>query len=124
MNAVFNQSVQSLIEDVQTPQAKGGNMPVDTGFLRNSGHAALNSIPSGESKQPKGYQNTDYDIEAELVVVNNAKLGDRVVFGWTALYAPFMEAKYAFMRLAAQNWDKTVKRNAQKLEQRFKQNAN
>jgi hypothetical protein len=42
------------------------------------------------------------------VIINRLEPVDRFVFGWTAVYARAMEAKYGFMRLGAQNWPKIV----------------
>lgn len=36
MVAVRNEAAQRLVEEMQTPVGEGGNMPVDTGFLRAS----------------------------------------------------------------------------------------
>lgn len=119
MLTVFRESAQDLIEESQVPRRKGGNMPVRFGFLRNSGQAALNNTPSGESVRPKNYTaGDDWDPNESLIIVNRAKIGDRIVFGWTANYAIYMEARYGFLRLAAQNWPAIVKRNAERLRQR------
>lgn len=110
LQAVFAASCQELTKQVQTSRAKGGNMPVDTGYLINSGHAAINQIPSGTSQPGQAY-----DFGPSLLVVNSLKVGDRYVFGWTAKYARFMEAKYAFVRLARMDWKQIVKRTAIKV---------
>lgn len=109
MTAVTREACQSLAEEAQTPRAKGGNMPVDTGFLRNSGLGAVNKMPSGAS--------SDNNFQATEAAILNLQAGDKFYFGWVANYAEKMESRYAFMRLAAQNWDsivfeavKTVKR--------------
>lgn len=109
--AVFQTAVQDLIGDAQTPRAKGGNMPVDTSFLRNSGQAALNDIPAGDANPN--------NMTAVPLVISRAQIGDRVVFGWTANYAQYMEARYAFMRLAAQNWAQHVKNANRKVKDSY-----
>lgn len=118
MTAVFRQSAQDLINEAQEPRGSGGNMPVDTGFLRNSGQAQLNTLPSGESMKPDNFAGGTWDAQEAVLIINQAKLGDRIIFGWTANYAPYMEARYGFLRLAAQNWQQTVTKNAKRLEQR------
>ena len=105
MEAVFRTAAQDMIEDAQTPRDKGGRMPVDTRFLRNSGSASINTVPSGG-----GYG-------AVPLVINRAKLGDTLYFGWTANYAKYMEARYAFMRTSAQNWERFVKVASRRIEQ-------
>lgn len=116
MEAVFKQSAQDLVEEVQTPWYKGGNMRVDTGFLMNSGMAQLNSVPAGESDRPEEYANRDYNSAPAFSVINSATLDDQIVFGWVANYAIFVEARFAFARLASQNWNEIVQRNAKRLE--------
>lgn len=120
MTAVFRQSVQDVINEAQEPRGSGGNMPVDTGFLRNSGQAALNNTPSGESVKPDDYAGGTWSADEAALIISRAQLGDRVVFGWVANYAPYMERRYGFLRLAAQNWNQIVQRNAKRLEERVK----
>ena len=112
MEAVIKESVQELAEDVVKPRARGGNMPVDTGFLRNSIAAAVNSVPSGE---PEGFSQADLDLQPTVLVINNVKAGDRLVLGFTANYAKYMEAKYFFVRHSAQNWDRHVGKAVKKV---------
>lgn len=102
--AAFREASQSLIEEAQVPRAKGGKMPVDTGFLRNSGQAAINKVPSGQGA-----------FDAVPLVLIRVQPGDRMVFGWTANYAVYMEARYAFMRSAAMDWQGHVDRAARKV---------
>lgn len=99
-NATLKNACQMLVEEVQRTRGKGGNMPVDTGFLRNSGLAQIGSLPSGSSSPS--------NMTAAVLVINQIQPGDRFYFGWVANYAKYMEARYAFMRLAAQNWDNIV----------------
>lgn len=120
MTAVFRQSAQDLIEEAQTPRGSGGNIPVDTGFLRNSGMASLNTMPSGQSIKPDNYAGGSWSADEASLIISRAQLGDRVIFGYVARYAPFMEARYGWVRLAAQNWNQIVQRNAKRLEQRMK----
>ena len=123
MHTVFQESTQNLINEAQQSIWKGGLMPINVGFLTNSGTAALNSIPSGESKAPEGYNQTVWDPSPVAIVIASADIGDRIVFGWTAEYARRMEygfqgadslgreynqAGYAFMRTAANRWTAIV----------------
>lgn len=119
MELVFQESVQEIGREANEPRAKGGNMPVDTGFLINSLTSAINSVPSGPSVAPEGYRSTDWDATSFILTVNNAKIGDRVVIGYTANYAQYMEARYGFLRLAAQNWPQIVKRVTSRVDQRL-----
>lgn len=120
MTEVYRQSAQETIKEAQTPTAKGGNMRVRTGFLINSGIAELNTIPSGESVPPEGYQNQGWNPQPMILTINKATLQDRIVFGWVANYAIYREAQDAFLRLAVQNWPQTVKRVVKQTEQRMR----
>jgi hypothetical protein len=104
--AIFRESVQRVSHESNTPQAQGGKMPVDTGFLRNSQGASLTGLPA-TGAQP-----------VELVLLTT-KVGDTIWVGWTAEYAKYMEARYAFMRSAAQNWQFIVKRVTEEVKTRF-----
>lgn len=120
MTAAYRESVQDLIEEAQEPRGPGGNMPKDTGFLQNTGDAALNRLPTGPTEAPEGVESFTWDASAALAVIAQAKLGDTVYFGWSASYAIYMEDRYGFVRLAAQNWPQIVNRAARRLEQRVR----
>ena len=117
MEAVFKESAQRTIEEAQTPRAKGGNMRVDTGFLRNSGKASINALPIGETENT-GVMQPDWNDSVASLTINRAKVGDSIYFGWTANYAQARENKDGFVRLAAQNWQKTVNQVARDLKAR------
>ena len=75
MNAVVRGSTQEVAKRAQTPRAKGGRMPVDTGMLRNSFQSSLNgstSLTGGDSY---------------VMVAASMEAGDVAEFGWTAAYA-------------------------------------
>lgn len=112
LEAVAKTAFQDVAESANTPRAKGGNMPVDTGFLINSGQAALNSVPSGPSSTG--------NMSAVPVVINGLRLGDSIFFGWTANYAPIMEARYAYMGMAVQKWPQFVDAAAKEADRRIK----
>ena len=111
LDAVWKTAAQDIAREVQTPRAKGGRMPVDTSFLRNSFAANINAKPSGNG-------NSTYSEGPVSIVINRAKIGDTVVFGWNTNYAVYMEAKYSFVRHAAQNWQQIVIKAAQKVKTR------
>lgn len=101
MDAVFKTAAQELAEKVQEPRAKGGLMPVDTGFLRNSFAGAVNSIPGGSGERA-------FSMQPITAAIMQARMGDRIVFGYGAKYAPHMESRYGFIRSNVQNWDRIV----------------
>lgn len=108
MELVVKQSAQDVGDLAQRPVAKGGNMPVDTGFLRNSLVAGLNGTTSLSGP------------DAYVLAIAGMELGDSVLFGWTANYARYVEygtqgrAGRFFMLNAAQQWQAIVARNAEK----------
>lgn len=109
--AVMRGALRDMVEDMQTPTAKGGRMRVDTGFLRASGRGSLEGFPSGVSDKPAGapvgqytgvYDNwTGDSLNAVLL---NMQLGDTFFWGWVAAYAPVREVYDGFMDTAIQNW--------------------
>lgn len=104
MEAVAKQAIQDMTDDIQRPRAKGGRMPVDTGFLRNSAGAALNSSPDTGNLS---------SLEGALI---RMQIGDTYTFGWGANYARFMNNKYGFLDLPVQDWGKYVYRAIQKVK--------
>lgn len=106
MEAIFKESLQRVVEDANTPRAQGGNMPVDTGFLRNSLLADINAMPSGPSRR-EGDGPIKPSDDVGLVFVR-ATLGDTLYVGWSAVYARRMNIKYGFRDSAAQKWPQVV----------------
>lgn len=105
--AVVRKSISDVIEDAQTPVAKGGKMRVDTGFLRSSGLASLNAPPRGLGR---GDRKGTYTWNGEAInsVLARIKIGDVVYFGWTANYAKYREVFDGFLESAVQKWQNHV----------------
>lgn len=116
MDAVVKQSVQDVVNEANTPIAKGGRMHVDTGFLRASGQMSLTGMPSGPGRgEPNGsYATDDASVITSLANVNIGR--DTIFYGWIANYARFREYKDAFLRSAAQRWQTIVSNNARKVK--------
>ena len=114
MRAVYRDSVEEVAEDANTPVAKGGNMRVATGFLRNSQAFALGGLPSGPTQNESGGPVNSRIGDGPVEILGSWRPGNTVFVGWTAGYARFREAKDGFMRLAAQKWNSIVRRNATK----------
>lgn len=108
--AIFRATAQRVAEIASEPEASGGRMPVDTGFLRNSMAASISGMP-GSASQPLP------------LVLLQAELGSSVFVGWTAAYAMRMEYGFygedslgreylqpgkAFLRGAVQQWTSIV----------------
>ena len=110
--AVLQQATQAVINEANTPTAKGGRMRVDTGFLRNSLKANIGSMPSGASS-PGNWDDSE-------VVLTLIRLQPGQVFyaGWTANYARPREHYDGFLRMATQKWQEQVDAAARQLRQR------
>ena len=114
--AVRNEAAQRIVEEMQTPGpsvaypggGQGGHLPVDSGFMRAS-LIAINgvSLPS-QRMNPGGEQKYTYDDGQTSLVIADAAITDTLTFVYSAAYARKMEEKYAFVRLAAQNWQRVV----------------
>lgn len=128
MLMVMKQSLINTINEMQTPVKKGGKMRVDTGFLRASGQASLNGMPTGPEMKPKDATagqfddgNTEYTKKFPVVeaVIGKMQFGSVLFFGWTARYASYREAYDGFMYSAIQNWQKTVDTVVAEAKRRF-----
>lgn len=108
MERVAKTATLAVIEDAQTPVAKGGNMRVDTGFLRASGQVSLTGIPSGPSRPPDSGSVTDRSDAEAIATIGKAQLGDTIWFGWVAGYARFREVFDGFLGLSIQRWQEHV----------------
>lgn len=104
MLTVAQQATQATVKEAQTPIAQGGRMPVKDGYLRNSMVGALNAIPSGSAT----IAGMTWNGEGVTATILRAKPGDTITIGWTAVYAGVMEARYAYMGMAVQNWQRNV----------------
>lgn len=119
--AVFRESTQRVAQRANVPEARGGRMPVDTGFLRNSVAASTGGMPAAGAQPPE-------------VVLLTVKVGDTVWVGWTAAYAMRMEygfegadslgraysqAGKGFLRTQVQAWDGIVADVVAEVRRRF-----
>ncbi len=114
MVAIRNESAQRVIEIMQTPVAKGGNMPVDTGFLRASLHGFTGNTAPALRDNPGGEARYNFDAGDIILLLARTPLSEPVTVAYTANYAIHQEygAKgregKAFVRLAAQQWPSIV----------------
>lgn len=118
--AVFRQSVNDLVEEIQTPVAEGGFMPVDTGFLRASISASLNGELAPMQPRPSGDESVAYAPGEVIATIANAEVGDVITFSYGAEYAIVQENKWAFVSRGAQRWPQIVQRNAKAAERMAK----
>lgn len=119
MEAVFKESAQRVIAEAQKPVGGGGNMPVDTGFLRASIQISVSEMPRIKTKSrpdPKAGAGT-YPAPQTFALAT-VQLGQTLYVGYTASYAGFQENRRGFVRLAAMQWPKIVSRVTQEARQR------
>lgn len=122
MTMVFREAATDLIETANevgpskaNPGSTGtGNMPVDTGFLRNSVQIVINGpLPQANRANP-GHP-VPYSPSYEVAIVG-AQLGDTISAGWTANYAVHVEYGTSktpprqFVGKAVQQWAAIVDR--------------
>lgn len=67
--------------------------------------------------RPPSAENVAYDPSPVALVIAGAKLGQTIYATYGAAYAPAMEARYGFVRMAAQRWASIVAENARKAQQ-------
>jgi hypothetical protein len=141
---VFKQSVQDVIEKMQTPgwsvgstraainsggkkkqtvvsgNSKGGNLPVDTGFLRSSLRVTLGSPASGLIDRPEGNDYTWAEERSYTMTIGGADITQSIYAVYLAKYARHVEygtnstPARGFRRLAVQQWPQIVAANIEK----------
>lgn len=112
--AVFRESLQRLVEDMQKPVGDGGNMPVDTGFLRASIQASKSGPPPTRGGRPRKGATYNYTPDDINLVIASATLGETVWVTYGANYARAVEygangrEARGFVRSATQKWQQFV----------------
>jgi hypothetical protein len=109
MLRVARQSTQDVVRQAQTTTAQGGDMPVDTGFLRNSLITELrgSEVGAGEDSYTLG--------------IAGMQLGDAFQVSWAAEYAIprhyMVNANGGLWRdKAAQQWTRIVAENVRRVQ--------
>lgn len=111
MKRVVQQSAQDITRLAQSPVAQGGNLPVDTGFLRNSLVSSLNGTDVGKG------------ADSVTLAIAGYEIGDVISIAWTADYA--IKRHYAvgqgqggglWRDRAAQQWGRIVEQNARAVQ--------
>lgn len=121
MLALMRLSIQDVVDNANTPVAKGGRMRVDTGFLRASGAGSVEGMPTGPERGDKKEKNAySYNDGAVIAVLGKMKLGQTFYYGWTAAYARYRELYDGFLEGAIIHWDKIVAWNTDIIRERIK----
>ncbi|MBP8062389.1 MAG: hypothetical protein KAY29_00825 [Brevundimonas sp.] len=124
MDAVRKESAQRVVEIMQTPVAKGGNMPVKTGFLRASLQGAIGQGAFTGRVNPNPEGAFGYDAAPISLIIAGAKPSDAITLSYVAVYAAAANygsrgrAGRQFVGLAAQQWQRVVSEVAAEAQQR------
>ncbi|MFA5567955.1 MAG: hypothetical protein WC972_04830 [Trueperaceae bacterium] len=125
MTAVRNAAVERTIEEMQTPVAKGGRLPVDTGFLRASLQVTTGApIPAVQPNPGAGA--FSYSGQQVVTVLSGAPLDAVIYAAYGAAYSVHVNygargaAPRRFVDLAAQNWPRNVEDAVKELEFRLR----
>jgi len=124
MTAVRSESVQRLVELMQTPVEAGGNMPVDTGFLRASLVAEIGLGSFTAKPKPTGDGVYSYEPAPINLVIAGAGVSEPITVAYTAAYARIANyggenrAARQFAGLAVQRWPQIVTEVAAEAERR------
>lgn len=128
LEAIFKESVQQLIEEVdQQLTQMVYNAPASpgyrrTGFLRSSAVASKTSVPL--ANRPKGAPQADYMAEI-TVMIAGSELGETIYLGYTAEYGPFVHygangrPGRPWVTLVAQRWGSIVASKEAELRSRL-----
>lgn len=107
MKRVAQASIQDVVQIAQTPVAQGGDMPVDTGTLRNSLVSDLDGAQVAQGD------------DSYALAVAQLQIGQVARFGWAAEYARprhYMvgvgQGGGLWRDKAAEQWQSIVERNA------------
>jgi hypothetical protein len=113
-DAVYRESAQRVVEIMQEPVGAGGNLPVDTGFLRASLVANIGTETPALVGRPSDTGSYSYDAGQVNLVIAGAHADDIITVAYGANYARFQEYGVhgregrRFVALAAQQWPRVV----------------
>lgn len=114
--AVFKESAQRVIEEMQRPGpsvanpggGQGGALPIASGFLRHSLAVTVGSPSSAMRDPPDGEARYQYDGAGTTLAIAGADIGDTIFAVYTARYAQVVNYRYQFVGFAADQWQRIV----------------
>jgi hypothetical protein len=118
--AIVKDSIQELFDLTLVPVSKGGNMPVDTGFLRNSFSVTQNQ----PDRRSLGNPGISPPLGDYAFIIAGMKMGTSIYGMFVANYARYVHygtrgrKGRLFVDLAAQKWQSIVSASAKKLKVR------
>jgi hypothetical protein len=126
--AVFQTAAQEVANEVRTPVAEGGRMPLKTGNLRRSLMASTADMPRIQEGK------TTFSDSGIEMVIAGAELGSTIYLGFQAAYAArtnygfvgtdslgrtFNQTGYGFVDAVAQRWPQIVIQAEATVRRRF-----
>ena len=122
LTAVVRESVEEMAVEASKPVARGGKMPVITGFLRGSVVLDHGRTPPPNRvlrNKPRGVVSVPFSGDLSAA---GMKMGDFAAIQWTARYAVHVEygaggrAARLFATSASKKWPAIVAKNAKEAE--------
>lgn len=115
LQGIFRESAQRVTNAMTLARGLGGNLPVDTGYLRASIQASK-TAPPPINPTSKGNEGQPYAFNAGPInmVIEGAKLGETVFITATASYSAHVnygtskQPAALFVEQAAQQWPQIV----------------
>lgn len=130
IDAVVKESAQRVVEDMQTPVGAGGNMPVDTGYLRASLQASTEApIPIAAGAKPAEGASYGYSSGPIELVIAGMRADQTLYVTYTANYAAIVNYGRSgrpgrlFVDLAAAKWPQIVNAVCAELQSRVEGSA-
>lgn len=120
--AVRKGSAQAIIALMQTPRSQGGNLRLDTGFLRSSLVVTTSTALPAVQFKPDGVERFTYDAAATSLVIAGAAPSDPITAVYVSNYALPREFGSRgqpgdrWVALAAQRWQQVVNEQAAKAQ--------
>lgn len=87
MDTILREATEDTVQQINLPRAKGGPMPVDTGFLRNSMAADINGSGEFSTVKPATKDDAGSGSGAVSLLINDFEGGQIMHIAWTAVYA-------------------------------------
>jgi len=120
MVAVRNDAAQEIISIAQKPgpsvanpaNSGGGAMPISTGYLRSSLVATIGTDLPALQDNPNPDGKFSFDQSTVNLTIAGADINAPITAAYSARYARVMENRYAFVRLAVQQWPRVVAQSA------------
>ncbi|WP_416066105.1 hypothetical protein ACK9YZ_07060 [Rhizobium sp. ZK1] len=126
--AVFHEAARTVANEVRTPVAEGGRMPLKTGNLRRSLMASTADMPTIREDK------TEFQDSGIELVIAGSQLGETIFLGFQAAYAARMnygfvgtdalgrtynQTGFGFVDAVAQRWPQIVTQAEAQVRNRF-----